>query len=57
VLPCCLSLFLGGTVTTAAVLSWAMYYLTKNPNMFARCREEALRVAPDRLEEALGWGV
>lgn len=58
------SLFIGGTGTTAFVLSWTMYYLCKRPKMLARCREEALRVAPERLakdasrpffETALQW--
>eukprot|EP00904_Undaria_pinnatifida_P013623 jgi/Undpi1/9391/HiC_scaffold_27.g11848.m1 len=46
-----MSLFIGGTGTTSFVLCWAMIYLTKNPQMQTRCREEALRVAPDRSEK------
>lgn len=45
------SLFIGGTGTTAFVLCWTMYYLTKYPEMLARCREEALQAAPERLEK------
>ncbi|CAN0228567.1 unnamed protein product [Pylaiella littoralis] len=39
-------LFLAGSETTAKTMSWAMYFLAKNPEMLSRCREEALRVAP-----------
>lgn len=40
------SLFLAGTDTTALTLSWTMYYLVKYPDVFARCRAEALQAAP-----------
>ncbi|CAM9472380.1 unnamed protein product [Hapterophycus canaliculatus] len=40
------SLFVAGTETTAISLCWAMYYLTKRPDAFLRCRSEALRAAP-----------
>ncbi|CAM9310328.1 unnamed protein product [Ascophyllum nodosum] len=39
-------LFLAGTDTTSLALSWAMYYLVKNPVAFARCRAEGLKAAP-----------
>lgn len=39
-------LFVAGSETTAKALSWAIYFLAKNPEMHSRCREEALRVAP-----------
>lgn len=42
------SLFIAGTETTAFSLAWSLYYLSKNPDRFKRCREEALRVAPLR---------
>lgn len=47
--PCC-SLFVAGSETTAKALSWAIYFLAKNPEMHSRCREEALRVAPLRYD-------
>ncbi|CAM9310255.1 unnamed protein product [Ascophyllum nodosum] len=40
------SLFVAGTDTTSLALSWAMYYLVKNPAAFSRCRTEGLKVAP-----------
>ena len=48
------SLFLAGTDTTALTLSWTMYYLVKHPEAFARCRAEALEVAPARCVKCFG---
>ena len=45
------SLFVAGTDTTSLALSWAMYYLVKNPAAFSRCRTEGLKVAPMRYAE------
>ena len=45
------SLFIAGTDTTSLALSWAMYYLVKNPVAFARCRAEGLKAAPMRYAE------
>lgn len=39
------TLFIAGTETTALTLSWAMYFLSVNPDMAARCRAEALRAS------------
>eukprot|EP00752_Nemacystus_decipiens_P003174 g2937.t1 len=46
ILPQVTGLFLAGSETTAKTISWAIYFLAKHPEMHARCREEALRVAP-----------
>ncbi|CAM9794888.1 unnamed protein product, partial [Hapterophycus canaliculatus] len=43
------SIFIAGTETTGLTLCWAMYFLIKNPEAFARCRAEALRAAPDGM--------
>eukprot|EP00903_Cladosiphon_okamuranus_P007588 g7361.t1 len=41
-----MGLFVAGSETTSRTMSWMTYYLAKHPEMHARCREEALRVAP-----------
>eukprot|EP00752_Nemacystus_decipiens_P003173 g2936.t1 len=46
ILPQVTGLFMAGYETTSKTISWAMYILAKHPEMLARCREEALRVAP-----------
>lgn len=42
------SLFMAGYETTSKTISWAMYIVATHPEMHARVREEALRVAPLR---------
>eukprot|EP00903_Cladosiphon_okamuranus_P020514 g18832.t1 len=46
ILPQITGLFMAGYETTSKAISWAMYILATHPEMHARVREEALRVAP-----------
>jgi cytochrome P450 len=43
-----MTMLVAGHETTAAVLTWALFELTKNPEMMAQAREEIDRVVGDR---------